>query len=104
MEKADGMIRAFAAAGFSKLHLDCSMGCQGEPVALKDGRTASRAARLAGAAESVLPGGAMQALDELEVTTPEDARRTVHIHQTAFTQAGQSDALTRVIAAVVQPG
>ena len=25
MEKAEGMISAFAAAGFSKLHLDCSM-------------------------------------------------------------------------------
>jgi D-tagatose 6-phosphate 4-epimerase len=122
MDKADGMIRAFAAAGFSKLHLDCSMGCQGEPVALKDDETASRAARLAAAAESALPGGdtpkpvyvigtevpvpggAMHALDELELTTPEDARRTVHIHETAFAQAGQSDVFTRVIAAVVQPG
>ena len=122
MDKAQVMIRAFAAAGFSKLHLDCSMGCQGEPVALKDDETASRAARLAAAAESAqpggdtpkpvyvigtevpIPGGAMHALDELELTTPEDARRTVHIHQTAFAQAGQSDAFTRVIAAVVQPG
>jgi D-tagatose 6-phosphate 4-epimerase len=122
MDKADAMIRAFAAAGFSKLHLDCSMGCQGEPVALKDDETASRAARLAAAAESALPGGdtpkpvyvigtevpipggAMHALDELELTTPDDARRTVHIHQTAFAQAGQPDAFTRVIAAVVQPG
>ena len=122
MEKAEGMIRAFAAAGFTKLHLDCSMGCQGEPVALKDDETAIRAARLAAAAESALPGGdtakpvyvigtevpipggAMHALDELELTTPEDARRTVQIHETAFAQAGQSDAFTRVIAAVVQPG
>jgi D-tagatose-bisphosphate aldolase class II non-catalytic subunit len=122
MDKADAMIRAFAAAGFSKLHLDCSMGCHGEPVALKDDETASRAARLAAAAESALPGGdtpkpvyvigtevpipggAMHALDELELTTPEDALRTVHIHETAFAQAGQSDAFTRVIAVVVQPG
>jgi D-tagatose-1,6-bisphosphate aldolase subunit GatZ/KbaZ len=122
MDKAEVMIRAFAAAGFSKLHLDCSMGCQGEPVALKDDETASRAARLAAAAESALPGGetpepvyvigtevpipggAMHALDELELTTPEDARRTVRIHETAFARAGQSDAFTRVIAAVVQPG
>ena len=70
------------------------MGCQGEPVALKDEETASRAARLAAAAESALPGGdtskpvyiigteipipggAMHALEELELTTPEDARRT----------------------------
>jgi D-tagatose-1,6-bisphosphate aldolase subunit GatZ/KbaZ len=116
------MISSFAAAGFSKLHLDCSMGCQGEPVALKDEETASRAARLAAAAESALPGGeapkpvyvigtevpipggAMHALDELELTTPEDALRTVQVHETAFAEEGQSDAFTRVIAAVVQPG
>jgi D-tagatose 6-phosphate 4-epimerase len=122
MEKAEVMISAFAAAGFTKLHLDCSMGCQGEPVALKDEETASRAARLAAAAESALPGGetpkpvyvigtevpipggAMHALDELELTTPDDARRTVQIHEAAFAQAGQSDAFTRVIAVVVQPG
>jgi len=122
MDKADVMIRAFAAAGFTKLHLDCSMGCQGEPVTLKDDETSSRAARLAAAAESALPGGdtpepvyvigtevpipggAMHALDDLELTTPEDARRTVKIHETSFAQAGQSDAFTRVIAAVVQPG
>jgi D-tagatose-1,6-bisphosphate aldolase subunit GatZ/KbaZ len=122
MDKADAMIRAFAAAGFSKLHLDCSMGCRGEPVALKDDETASRAARLAAAAETALPGGdapepvyvigtevpipggAMHALDELDLTTPEDARRTVHIHEAAFAQAGQLDAFGRVIAAVVQPG
>ena len=122
MEKAEGMITAFAAAGFTKLHLDCSMGCQGEPVALKDDETASRAARLAAAAESALPGadipkpvyvigtevpipgGAMHALDELELTSPEHARRTVQIHEAAFARAGQSDAFTRVIAAVVQPG
>ena len=91
MQKAEVMISSFAAAGFTKLHLDCSMGCQGEPVALKDEETASRAARLAAAAESALPGGdapkpvyvigtevpipggAMHALDELELTTPEDA-------------------------------
>ena len=46
----------------------------------------------------------MHALDELELTTPEDALRTVQVHETAFAHAGQSDAFTRVIAAVVQPG
>ncbi len=122
MDRAEVMISAFAAAGFSKLHLDCSMGCLGEPVALDDEETASRAARLAAAAESALPGGdapkpvyvigtevpipggAMHALDELELTGPEDALRTVRIHEAAFAQAGQADAFTRVIAVVVQPG
>ena len=122
MEKAEVMISAFASAGFTKLHLDCSMGCQGEPVALKDDETAARAARLAAAAEAAspdghtpkpvyvigtevpIPGGATHALDELELTTPEDARRTVQIHETAFARIGLSDAFTRVIAVVVQPG
>ena len=103
MQKAEVMISSFASAGFSELHLDCSMGCQGEPVALEDEETASRAARLAAAAESAppdgdvpkpvyvigtevpIPGGAMHALDELELTTPEAALRTVQIHETAFT-------------------
>lgn len=122
MDKAEVMIRAFAAAGFTKLHLDCSMGCQGEPVALEDEATAFRAARLAAAAESALPGGdtpapvyvigtevpipggAMHALDELELTSPADASRTVQIHESAFARAGQADAFSRVIAVVVQPG
>lgn len=55
MAKAEVMIAAFAAAGFTKLHLDCSMGCAGEPVALGDAETAARAARLAQVAEASLP-------------------------------------------------
>ena len=46
------MIEAFAAAGFTKLHLDTSMGCEGEPAALTDEATAGRAARLAERAEA----------------------------------------------------
>ena len=54
--------------------------------------------------EVPIPGGAMQALDELELTTPDDARSTVQISEAAFARAGQSDAFSRVIAVVVQPG
>ncbi|MGH6808151.1 MAG: class II D-tagatose-bisphosphate aldolase non-catalytic subunit, partial [Ensifer adhaerens] len=56
MAKAEAMIRAYAEAGFTKLHLDTSMGCAGEPVALPDATTASRAARLAAAAEDSIRG------------------------------------------------
>jgi D-tagatose-1,6-bisphosphate aldolase subunit GatZ/KbaZ len=122
MAKAEDMIRAYAAAGFTKLHLDTSMGCRGEPVALADELTASRAARLAAAAEDALngsdgidpvyiigtevpiPGGAMEELDALEVTTPQAAIRTVEIHAEAFRTAGAADAFARVIGVVVQPG
>lgn len=122
MAKAETMIRAFAAAGFTKLHLDCSMGCAGEPVALGDVETAARAARLALVAEASLPGGAVPApvyvigtevpipggaleeLGELELTRPDAARTTVAVTRAAFAALGLEAAFARVIAAVVQPG
>ncbi|MBB2974077.1 D-tagatose-bisphosphate aldolase, class II, non-catalytic subunit [Mesorhizobium sp. RMAD-H1] len=121
MAKAREMIRAYAEAGFTKLHLDTSMGCAGEPVALADHVTATRAASLAAVAEETvpagtvrpvyiigtevpIPGGAMEELDMLEVTKPEAALATVDIHRKAFKAAGVGDAFSRVVGAVVQPG
>lgn len=122
MDKAETMIKAYAQAGFTKLHLDTSMGCAGEPVALPDAVTAERAARLAAAAEAAIrgenhtapvyiigtevpvPGGALEELDTLEVTAPEAAVETVSIHRQAFEKAGAADAFGRVVGAVVQPG
>lgn len=126
MDKAEVMIRAYARAGFTKLHLDTSMGCAGEPAALPDDVTASRAARLAAAAEDAIsqsngkgdgtkpvyiigtevpiPGGAMEELDVLEVTRPEAAQETVKVHAEAFAAAGAGEAFSRVVGAVVQPG
>ena len=119
MAKAETMIAAYAEAGFTKLHLDTSMGCGGEPVALGDEETAQRAARLAEVAESratslppvyvigtevPVPGGATHALDHLELTAPEAVARTYDVHKSAFEARGLSDAFSRVIALVVQPG
>lgn len=120
MTKAEVMIAAFAAAGFTKLHLDTSMGCLDEPVALTDEMTAERAARLAAVAEAhrhgpfdpvyvigtevPVPGGAVDGLDHLQITLPEAVAATYTIHRTAFVKAGQSDAFSRVIGLVVQPG
>jgi D-tagatose-bisphosphate aldolase class II non-catalytic subunit len=119
MEKAEAMIAAYAAAGFAKLHLDASMGCAGEPAALPDAVAAGRAARLARVAEASkagsepvyvigtevpTPGGAVEALHDLAVTTPEAAARTLTAHRAAFADAGVEDAFTRVVALVVQPG
>ncbi len=56
MAKAEAMIAAYAKAGFTKLHLDTSMGCAGEPTALPDATTAARAARLAAVAEDAIGG------------------------------------------------
>ncbi|MEI2387559.1 D-tagatose-bisphosphate aldolase, class II, non-catalytic subunit [Breoghania sp. JC706] len=122
MAKAEVMIAAFAAAGFTKLHLDCSMGCKGEPVALADEETAARAARLAEVAEANLPGGdfpapvyiigtevpipggAMEEIGELELTTPEAAKTTHAVTKAAFLDRGLGDAFSRVVGLVVQPG
>ncbi|MEJ1117182.1 D-tagatose-bisphosphate aldolase, class II, non-catalytic subunit [Phyllobacterium sp. CCNWLW109] len=122
MAKAKIMIKAFAEAGFTKLHLDTSMGCAGEPVALPDTLTAERAAALAAVAEATLegsagikpvyiigtevpiPGGAMEELEVLDVTKPDAARETIAVHRKAFEKAGVLAAFPRVIGAVVQPG
>lgn len=120
MAKAKAMIAAFASAGFTKLHLDTSMGCAGESVALADELTAERAAQLAVVAEQnfsgavppvyvvgtevPIPGGALEELDHLQITRPEAALGTYEVHKRAFAKVGQTEAFARVIALVVQPG
>jgi D-tagatose-bisphosphate aldolase class II non-catalytic subunit len=122
MARAEEMVAAYVEAGFEKLHLDTSMGCAGEPAALDDEVTAERAARLASVAEETArrngrrppvyvigtevppPGGATHAIEELEVTNPEAALKTLDIHATAFEKAGVGSAMDRVIGIVVQPG
>ena len=120
MQRAKAMIEGYARAGFAKLHLDTSMGCAGEPIALADEVTADRAAALPKVAEGVegsgpapvyiigtevpTPGGAQHALDSLELTRPEAALRTVEVHEKAFGEAGLRAAFARAIGVVVQPG
>lgn len=123
MAHAEDLIASYVAAGFKKIHLDCSMSCQGDPVPLTDELMAARAARLANVAEQTateqfghsdlvyvigtevpVPGGAHEELAELAVTTPEAARHTLAAHQQAFEQAGLARLWPRVIGLVVQPG
>ncbi len=122
MAKSEAMVAAFVAAGFTKIHLDPSMGCAGEPEALDDALTAERAVRLARVAEATAkqegipapyyiigtevppPGGARHALDYIEPTPPDRARATLAIFQRAFETAGLEAAFARVVAIVVQPG
>jgi D-tagatose-bisphosphate aldolase class II non-catalytic subunit len=121
MARAEAMVTAYVAAGFVKIHLDTSMGCAGEPAALADELTASRAARLARIAESEAtaadthpvyivgtevppPGGATHVLGQIALTQPAAPGQTLAVHRAAFAEAGVEDALERVIGIVVQPG
>jgi D-tagatose-1,6-bisphosphate aldolase subunit GatZ/KbaZ len=51
MQHAEILIAAYAAAGFHKIHLDCSMRCADDPQYLSDEVIAARSARLCIVAE-----------------------------------------------------
>ncbi|MEE6075068.1 tagatose-bisphosphate aldolase subunit KbaZ [Avibacterium paragallinarum] len=123
MANAEKLIEAYVAAGFEKIHLDCSMSCKGDPVPLSDEIVAERAARLAVVAEQIasknglsdrivyivgtevpVPGGEAEEIAELEVTSPSAAKATINAHQQAFARVGLEHIWPRVIGLVVQPG
>ena len=119
MEKAHRMVADYAAAGFSKIHLDCSEGCAGEPAQLPDDITAARSAALAETAlrhapnrdrllfvigtEVPPPGGARtDDHGDIPPTTPASATATLAAHQAAFTALNLP--LHQIGGLVVQPG
>jgi D-tagatose-1,6-bisphosphate aldolase subunit GatZ/KbaZ len=122
MAHADTLVAAYAAAGFHKIHLDCSMRCADDPQQLPDEIVAARSARLARIADAAaaaaghpppvyvigtevpVPGGEASLVDAGAPTTPDAARRTLAVHCRAFLDAGLHGAWRRVIAMVVQPG
>lgn len=123
LSRAEDLVREYAAAGFTKIHLDCSMACADDRLPLTDDVVAGRAARLATAAEDAarhafgaselqyvigtevpVPGGAHEEITALTPTSPDAARTTLEAHRVAFAAAGLGAAWTRVAALVVQPG
>ncbi|HET9048625.1 MAG TPA: D-tagatose-bisphosphate aldolase, class II, non-catalytic subunit [Chiayiivirga sp.] len=122
MDHARKLIRSYVAAGFHKIHLDCSMSCADDPTPLPDAIVAARSAELATIAEVTaraaglpmpvyvigtevpIPGGESSLGDGVQVTTPEAAAKTLAIHHAAFDTPGLREAWQRVIAMVVQPG
>jgi len=120
MEKAEVMVRKYVKAGFTKLHLDCSMRLADDPEGTLDVEvSARRAARLVGVAEAALtehalryvigtevpiPGGATEREERVSVTKAEDARQTIEVTREAIVRAGLESAWERVIGVVVQPG
>ncbi len=122
MEKSEQLIADYVKAGFTKIHLDCSMSCKNDPIPLSDTTIAARAARLCAVAEEAakdkqqkpvyivgtevpVPGGASDDLTQhMQITTPQDALQTLDIHEKEFAKLGLEQAFERVIGLVVQPG
>ncbi|MBI3212208.1 MAG: D-tagatose-bisphosphate aldolase, class II, non-catalytic subunit [Mycobacterium sp.] len=122
MANADDLIAAYVEAGYTKIHLDCSMSCADDPAILPDEIVAQRSARLMRVAEDTakrvgsagpryvigtevpVPGGAHETLGVLTPTPADRARRTIAAHRSAFDGAGLGDVWPRVAALVVQPG
>ncbi len=122
LDKATVLVAEYVAAGFRKIHLDCSMACADDPRALYDSQIAERTAMLCAATERAwadaggeppvyvigsevpVPGGAHETLGELAFTDPAAALDTIAAHRRAFAARGLEAAWERVIALVVQPG
>lgn len=120
MDKAEAMVDAYVRAGFTKIHLDCSMACADDPAIQPEETVAARAVRLAQTAEraaketgtslryiigtEVPPPGGMGSGHEIVPTAPDHAERTWALHREAFARSGLSQAFERVVAIVVQPG
>jgi D-tagatose-1,6-bisphosphate aldolase subunit GatZ/KbaZ len=122
LTKSEQLVAEYVAAGFRKIHLDCSMSCADDPTPLTDAAVAARAARLCKVAEHTwrrvggaapvyvvgtevpVPGGATHTLSELALTEPRAVTATIDAHWDAFQAAGLHHVWSRVIGLVVQPG
>jgi D-tagatose-1,6-bisphosphate aldolase subunit GatZ/KbaZ len=123
MQHAEVLVSAYVAAGFTKIHLDCSFSCTDDPTPVTDDLAADRAARLMRVAEDTatsggaasdlryvigtevpVPGGAHETLEEVQPTAAAAARDTLRRHRQAVGELGLADAWSRVMALVVQPG
>lgn len=128
MENAKEMVRQYAAAGYTKIHLDTSMRVADDDPAkpLSDYTVARRGAELMRVAEDAwqelhkqnpaaihpvfiigsevpIPGGA-QVQEEMQVTDPDAFVATVRAYKEVFADRGLAEQWKNVIAVVVQPG
>ncbi len=118
MKRSEVLVAEYVTAGFSKIHLDASIGCIDDPSPLPPAIIADRTARLAAVAEGVargslryvigtevpVPGGESAGAHGIHVTRPEDVTETIELTRKAFENAGVGAAWERVRALVAQPG
>ena len=120
MDKAKILVREYAEAGFSKIHLDASAPCAGDHLPLPDETVALRSAELCSVMEEFrkgemdpvyvvgtevpVPGGVQDHDEGLHITGPAEAATTIANARKAFERLGLEGAWERVVALVVQPG
>jgi D-tagatose-1,6-bisphosphate aldolase subunit GatZ/KbaZ len=122
LSRSERLVEEYVAAGFRKIHLDCSMSCADDPTPVGDVIVAARVARMCDVAERTwrrvggeppvyvvgtevpVPGGAHELLTELRPTAPAAAAATIGAHLDAFAAAKLDEVWSRVIGLVVQPG
>ena len=119
MERARELVKLYVEAGFTKIHLDTSMACGGEPNPTF-AQIAERAADLCAMAEAQapdpdkliyiigtevpVPGGETQEPDVLDVTSVGRFRDTIQTHRDAWSARGLGSAWKRIVSVVTQPG
>lgn len=119
MKKARELVKLYVEAGFTKIHLDASMACGGEPNPTF-AQIAERAADLCTVAEThapnpenliyiigtevPIPGGETEEPDTLDVTSVDRFRDTIQTHRDAFAERGLDAAWGRIVSIVTQPG
>lgn len=119
MEKARELVKLYVEAGFTKIHLDASMACGGEPNPSFE-QIAERAADLCAVAEThapdpqkliyiigtevPIPGGETEEPDALDVTSVARFRDTIQTHRDAWAARGLDAVWSRIVSVVTQPG
>lgn len=131
MRLSEELVEAYVSAGYKKIHLDTSMhlGDDDKNAALSDDTIACRCARLCAAAEGAheqllecdtaavpplyvigsevpTPGGPQEEAEAeaLRPTSPEQFIKSFQVFKEVFNGRNLSDAFSRIVAFVVQPG
>ena len=118
MQETLQLVRSYVQAGYRKIHLDASFVCTDDAGPLSDEVVARRCAQMAQVAEEAASGekpiyvvgtevptpGGTQVDEGMHVTSPADVERTLGVFRETFLAHGLSDAWSRVVGLVIQPG